>query len=447
MNLYGKYMEYYKSLLKIGFPIVVGQLGIIILGLADTMMVGHHSTEELAAASFVNNIFNLVIIFFTGFSYGLTPIVGGLFGRGDTSGVGRVLKNALLANLVMSVVVVLIMAVLYFNLHRLGQPAELMPLARPYFLVLLASLPFLMVFNAFKQFSDGITDTSTPMWILLGGNLLNIVGNWILIYGKFGAPELGLLGAGIATLVSRIVMVLIYIGVFAISRGYGAYRRGYIQGRCTVAEFRRLNALGLPVGLQMGMETASFSLSTIMVGWLGVTALAAHQVMMTVGQLGFMVYYGLAAAVAVRISNVNETGNRSEVRMIANAGFHLILAQAFLLSIVLFVVRNQLGMVFTDDREVAASVAMLVVPFVLYQFGDGLQCNFANALRGMCDVKPLMYNAFIAYFVVCLPLGYVFGFIFHLGLAGIWMSYIVGLTLAGVLYYMRFRNRTKDSRL
>ncbi len=447
MFFYRKYIEHYKSLLKIGFPIVVGQLGIIVLSLADTMMVGHHSTQELAASSFVNNLFNLVIIFFTGYSYGLTPIVGGLFGKGDKLGVGKILKNSIAANLVMSVILVVLMSVLYLNVHRLGQPQELMPLVRPYFLVLLASLPFVMIFNAFRQFSEGTTDTATPMWILLGGNLLNIIGNWVLIYGKFGAPELGLLGAGVSTLVSRVVMVLIYIGVFIFSRKYAEYRRGYRSARITVADFRTLNSLGLPVGLQMGMETASFSLSTIMVGWLGVTALAAHQIMMTVGQLGFMVYYGFAAAVAVRISNVAEHRDRTQIRMIADAGFHLILVQAVLISVVILLLRSQLGYLFADDAEVALSVATIAIPFAVYQFGDGLQCNFANALRGICDVKPLMYSAFIAYFVVCLPLGYVFGFIFNWGLTGIWSSYIVGLTLAGALYYMRFRNRTKFSRI
>ncbi len=445
MNFYHKYIEYYKSLLKIGFPIVVGQLGIIVLSLADTMMVGHHSTQELAAASFVNNLFNLVIIFFTGYSYGLTPIVGGLFGTGDKAGIGKILKNALLANLVVSVIIVVIMGVLYFNVHRLGQPRELLPLVRPYFLILLASLPFVMIFNAFKQFSEGTTNTATPMWILIVGNVLNIIGNWVFIYGKFGAPELGLFGAGIATLASRVIMVLIYIGVFLFSRSYAEYRRGFSVARFTMADFRNLNALGLPVGLQMGMETASFSLSTVMVGWLGVTALAAHQVMMTVGQLGFMVYYGFAAAVAVRISNVNGGRDKKQVRMIANAGFHLILVQALLLSVLILLVRNRLGYLFAEDTSVAASVAMIAIPFVVYQFGDGLQCNFANALRGVCDVKPLMYSAFLAYFVICLPLCYVFGFIFHWGLVGIWSSYIVGLTLAGILYYIRFRNRTKDS--
>ena len=167
----------YRALLWLGIPIVIGQIGVIILGFADTLMIGHHSTHELAAASFVNNMFNLAIIFSTGFSYGLTPIVGSLFGQNRCEEVGRTLKNSLAANTLLAAIVCLVMAVLYWNIDKLGQPEELLPAMRPYYLVLLASLPFVLWFNGFKQFTDGITDTRISMWILLGGNVLNIIGN------------------------------------------------------------------------------------------------------------------------------------------------------------------------------------------------------------------------------------------------------------------------------
>ena len=170
--------SHYSALISLGLPIVIGQIGVIILGFADTLMVGHHSTRELAAASFVNNMFTLAIIFSTGFAYGLTPVVGSLFGQGKREEAGNALKNSLAANTVLAVVVCAVMFALYLNIGRLGQPEELLPFMRPYFLVLLASLPFVLWFNGFKQFTDGITDTKVSMWILLGGNLLNIVGNY-----------------------------------------------------------------------------------------------------------------------------------------------------------------------------------------------------------------------------------------------------------------------------
>ena len=435
--------QHYKALLKLGIPIVIGQLGMIVLGFADTLMIGHHSTEDLAAASFVNNMFNLVIIFATGFSYGLTPIVGSLFGSGDQKAVGRTLKNALWANGLIGILLTAIMGILYWNIHRLGQPEELLPLMRPNFIVLLVSLIFVMLFNAFKQFADGITDTQTPMWLLIGGNALNILGNWVLIYGHFGFPEMGLLGAGVATLTSRILMFVAFVGIFLTAKRYHIYKVGFAEGKLNRQDFKELNKLGWPVALQMGMETASFSLATIMVGWLGAIALAAHQVMMTIGQLGYMMYYGMAAAVAVRVSNFHGQHDTEGVRHSSSAGFHLILLMAVIVSIPLLLLRHQIGGWFTDNAEVTLMVASLIIPFIIYQFGDGMQCNYSNALRGIADVKPVMYIAFIAYFIISLPAGYLFGFVFDWGLTGIWLSFPFGLTSAGLMFYFRFRKQIR----
>ena len=159
--------SHYRALLSLGLPIVIGQIGVIVLGFADTLMIGHHSTTELAAASFVNNMFNLAIIFSTGFAYGLTPVVGSLFGQHKVSEVGRTLKNSLAANTVLAAIVCLVMTILYLNLDRMGQPDELIPHMRPYFMVLLVSLPFVLWFNGFKQFSDGTTDTKVSMLSLI----------------------------------------------------------------------------------------------------------------------------------------------------------------------------------------------------------------------------------------------------------------------------------------
>lgn len=430
------------ELFRLGVPIVVGQLGIIIMSLADTMMVGWYGTKELGAAAFVNNLFNLVIIFAVGFSYGITPIVGALFGRKERCAIGGVLRNALCLNCMMSLVLMSVMGILYLNLHRLGQPVELIALMRPYFLVLLFSLPFAMIFNAFKQFAEGITDTKTPMYILLCGNMLNIVLNWMLIYGH-GLPELGLLGAGMATLISRVMMVVIFALIFALHKGYLPFREGFLQSKINRQSLSELNRMGLPIALQMGMETSSFSLATIIVGWIGTSALAAHQIMNTVGQLGFMLYYGMAAAVAVRVSNFYGRGEVDNLRHSARSGFYIILVMAAFVSAGMLIFRESIGGLFTDNEEVIALVSAIVIPFVVYQVGDGLQCNYANALRGISDVKPLTLFAFIAYFVISLPAGYLFGIELDMGLVGVWLSFPLGLTTAGVLYYLRFRYRTR----
>ena len=434
-----QYNNHYRTLLSIGIPIMIGQLGMIILSFADTMMVGHHSTSELGAASFVNNIMNLVIITGTGFSYGLTPIVGGLFGRKQLPEAGQALRCSLLANTLAAVIMMAALTILYFNLANIGQPDELLLYMRPYYLVLLASLPFVMLFNAFKQFTDSITETRTSMWILLSGNLLNIIGNYILIYGKMGVPEMGVVGAGVSTLISRIVMVGIFLAVFLCKRSMKQYREGFFSLGWSRQLVRRLTTLGTPIALEMGMETASFSLSIIMVGWLGTIALASHQVMSTISQFTFMVYYGLGAAVAVRTSYFHGQGDMLNTRHVVTAGLRLMVMLEILLGGIIFLLRKDIGSWFTDSAEVSASVLTLMLPFFIYQFGDGLQINYANALRGIADVKPLMVIAFIAFFVISLPVGYLCGFVMGYGLVGVWMAFPFGLTSAGIMMWWRFR--------
>ncbi|KAA6315916.1 Multidrug resistance protein NorM, partial [termite gut metagenome] len=207
----------------------------------------------------------------------------------------------------------------------------------------------------------------------------------------------------------------------------------------------RLNTLGWSISLQMGMETSSFSLSAIMVGWLGTIALASHQVMCTIATFAFLVYYGMGAAVAVRVSNFKGHHDWVNVRRSAYAGFHLIMVLAILFSSSLFLFRYQIAGLFTDSREVTLTVVSLILPMLLYQFGDGLQITFANALRGISDVKPMILIAFIAYFVISLPAGYFFGFILDWGIVGIWMAFPFGLTSVGGMLWYRFRGQTRKT--
>lgn len=434
-----RYSKHYKSLSALGLPIIVGQIGMVVLGFADTLMVGRHSMVELAAASFVNTMMTLLIVFVLGFSYGLTPIVGSLFGREDKSRIGETMKNGLVANVLLALLAIAVLLALYFNIHRLGQPEELLPLMRPYLIVNIMSMPFVCWVNTFKQFFDAIGDTKTSMYVLLGGNMLNIVCNYLFIYGVMGFPEMGLFGAGLATLLSRVAMAVVLTLLFFCTKKYSAYGRAFRAGRMNRADFRHINALGWPLAMQMGMETAAFSLSSVLVGWIGTTALAAHQIMLTVSQLFFMVYYGMAAAVAVRVSYYHGQHNLQGVKDTTAAGFHIILFMAAVVSVPIFMLRHVVSYWFTDSAEVSVLVAQTIIVLIIYQFGDGLQCTFANALRGIARVKPLMYIAFLSYFLISLPLSWLLGIHLGYGLVGVWAAFPVCLTTAGVLYYLSFK--------
>ena len=432
--------RHYPTLLRLGFPIMVGQLGTIVMGLADTLMIGHHSTQELAAASFANNIIALVLISAIGFSYGLTPVVGALLGEGRLELIGGKLKNALVVNGLMGLLMMVITGVLWLCLDHIGLPKEVVPLVRPYMLILILSILPQMFFNAYKQFSDGIQDTRTPMWLLLAGNGLNIVGNAVLIFGLFGAPELGLTGAGLATLLSRLFLWGAAALVFHTAKHYRLHRVRFAFSRVQRDDLLQLSRLGIPVMLQMGMESASFALSAFYVGWLGTASLAAHNIMNTVGQLCFMLYYGMAAAVAVQVSYYRGAGDMPETKRVAQAGLYLTWAMALVITLPIFLFRHQIGPLFTSSSQVADLVAAVIPVFAVYQMGDALQCIYGNALRGMADVKPLIPMAFIAYFLISLPLGYLFGFIFSWGFIGVWMAFPFGLTSAGLMYWRRFKN-------
>ena len=340
---------------------MLGQLSSIVMGFADTLMVGRYGTNELAASGFVNNILGLLIIGGMGFSYGLTPVVSALLGEGRVHSIAGKLKNGIFACSAVGLLMMFLAGLLLMGLPWLGLPTELLPCMRPYLFVLLLSLFPLMLFNAYKQFSDGIQDTSMPMWIMLIANILNVFGNWLLIFGHWGLPEMGLLGAGLATLLSRLLQLVLMVSVFHLTKHYRFYRDDFHKTSITKADQRELHRMGWPVALQLGMETASFSFSAIYVGWLGATALAAHQIMITISQLFFMLYYGLSAAVAVQVSYYRGSGEMEETRKVAAAGLRLCWLIALIEGIPLLLLRNKVGLLFTNTTEVVALVAMIAV--------------------------------------------------------------------------------------
>ena len=435
--------HHYRELLSIGFPIIIGQLGTIILGFADTLMIGHHSTPELAAAGLVNNIFGLVFVSCMGFTYGLTPIIGKLYGEERTDCIGQKVRNSFFANMLTGAIFTAVLILLYLNLAHIGQPEELLSLIRPYFLVNLASVLFMGIFFTMKQFLDGIGKTKVAMWAMIGGNVVNILGNWVLIYGVAGFPELGLLGAGISTLVSRILMALAMVSIVIAGKGFREYRHDLIHSSLNKTDFKEMNRLGWPVALQLGMESAAFTLSCVMVGWLGTIPLAAHQVMITLSQLFYLVLSGMAAALAIRVSHFMGQKDYAAVRRNAYDGFRLNLLFSLCMGIPVFLLRHQIGGWFNDNTEVQAYVSVLIILMMIYQFGDGLQYTFANALRGIACVKPMVLYAFIAYFVISLPLGYTLGFTCGMGILGIWIAFPFGLTIAGEMYRRRFEKELK----
>ncbi len=434
-----QYSKHYHNIIRLGTPIVLGQLGNVILGFIDTIMVGQYSGAALSASGFVNNIFNLGIFAMLGFSYGATPIIGAFYGRSEDENVGHSFRDSIWANILFGIIVIAAYTLLYINLGNLNQPAELLPLMRPYFLTLLASLPFVILFNSFKQFTDSVAATKTALWVILAGNITNIVLNYILIFGVGGFPEMGLTGAGIATMLSRVLMAVLFVMLITRDKRFANYKAGFKTHRSKQKDVTKMFKVGTPLAVQMGMETASFSLASLLMGWLGATELAAFQVMCTTGSLCFLVYYGIAAAACIRISHYRGRGEWEKVSETANASLHIILLVAATLSTGIVFFKCRLAALFTSDIEIQGMFIALLIPLLAYQVSDGIQVNYANALRGIEVTKPMSIYALVSYILLALPASYVFGFVMGLGGIGVAYGLPVGLTSAAILYYTRYR--------
>ena len=431
-------VSHYGATLRLGLPIAVGQLGVIIMGFADTMMVGRYSTEALAAASFANSVLNLCTFMLMGYSYGLTPLVSAYYGAGRAARAGGVLRRGLVCNVLFALLLVACLAWVYGFLPHMGQPVSLLPLIRPYLLCLALSLPFVAAFNALRQFTDGLTHTATAMWALLGSNALNVVGNYLLIYGPGPLPELGLTGAGVSTLLSRMVMAAALGAVVLRSRRYAPYRRGYRAASCHLAALRRMHAQSWPIGMQMGMESGAFTFTGIMAGWIGAVDLAAFQVMVTVGTLGFLFYYSFGAGVSIRVAAFMGSQSWQQVRQATRAGVVILLGMACVSSLTFVLGGRWLIGLFTTDAAVLGLCLSLIPPLVLYQLGDAMQICFANALRGTAHVQSMMWIAFVSYVVVNLPMAYVLAFPLGMGSMGLFLAFSAGLFTAALLFARQY---------
>ncbi len=440
---FSEYKAHYISLIKLGLPILIGQLGMIVVAFADNIMVGRYSTAALASASFVNNVFNLAMFACVGFTYGLTPLIGAMFSQQRYTKIGAIIRNGILANLIFAAIVTTIMGILWFNLHRLGQPEELLPLIRPYYLLILAGIIPTALFNVFAQWLFAINNTSLPMWIILAANTINIIGNYLLIYGNLGSPELGLFGAGISTLTSRFFGLIAVIAIFICSKRFRSYRDGFIRSSIERRTLRQVNSTSWPVSLQMSLESGSFTFAAVMAGWLGAISLASFQIIVITGTLGFCIYYSLGNAVSVLVSNRAGLSDNDGMRRVAFAGYHLMLTLATVSSLIFILFEKDMILAFTEDPEVITATMALIVPLVLYQLGDATQINFANALRGTSNVLPMTWIAFVSYVVVGIPATYLLGFPAGLGTFGIILSFSASLFLAAGLFLYFFLKSTR----
>jgi len=422
---------------------MLSMLGQVMTGVADSVMIGWTGATPLAASSFANIFFSIPLFFGIGVSYAITPLVAQAEGAHDDSSIINTLKNGALINLTTGfILVALIFSVIPF-MHSMGQPEDAVTLAIPYLGIIAVSIIPTMIFQTYRQFAEGLQRTRMAMVIVVGSNLLNIALNYVLIFGKYGFPELGLNGAGWATLVARIVMAASMMLYIYYGRKFQAYKSGFSIGNYSRTLISKMLHIGLPAGSQFIFEAGAFGFSAIMMGWLGTTALAAHQIAINLATISYMTTSGLGAAAAVRVGNFLGQHDRKNMRASAFSmiGMAVLLMTAWA---VLFIFgRSFLPSLYIEDISVIELTASLLIIAAFFQLSDGIQVVAAGSLRGLQDVKIPSVLIFISYWVIALPLGYWLAFPLQLGAKGIWIGLSIGLALTASAMILRFNRLSK----
>ncbi len=441
------YMQSYRSLLRIGFPVLVTQIGVIAVNFADTMMVGAYGLDELAASAFVNSLFVIATVMLMGFAGGITPLIGALYGKGDHEEGGLTLRAGLQVNIIVALVFTIVMGAGYFILDRFGQDPDILPLARKYYLIILCTMIPMAVFNCFQQTANGTTDTATPMWLILGADVLNIAGNYLLIFGKLGCPELGLAGAGISTLTARTAAAVAIVAVFAWRRRYRVYWHTLTSRHAGGHRRGRIWNTSYPLMIQSGVECGMWIMGAVVSGWFGKIQLASYQVVNTIAQLGFMTYMSFGWATSIRVANFTGVKDYRGIRQTTAAGLHLNFVLCTVASLIFFFFTKDLVHMFTPVEAVATASIVLIPPLILYQFCDATQLTYVNALRGTSEVKPLLWISVVSYIIVGIPLMLFMAETLRMETSGVYYSFSGALLTATLLLIVTFRRvlRRKES--
>lgn len=430
--------EHFRRNILLAYPVVIGQLGHIMVSVADTVMVGRVGVIPLAAATFAGAFYHVLMVFGLGVSYAITPLVAASDPT-DQSRLMKYLRGGFLLNTLLAIGMFLVGYLISFFLGYFGQEPEVAASASDYLIITTASLVPMMLFQTFRQFSEGLSDTFKPMLASLVANLLNVFLNYLMIYGHWGMPAMGLNGAGYATLISRVVMVLL---MWWMIRG----RLHHFNWKLEWTQAKNLLKIGVPSGMQYVFEVGAFATSAIMVGWISAEALAAHQIAINLAAITYMSATGIGAAATVRIGNQLGLKDLRNLRIAGYSCFVLV-AVFMAVSAVMFVIfRFELTSLYVSDSSVQALAASLLIIAAGFQVSDGLQAVGLGVLRGLTDVRVPTLVTFIAYWVLALPGGYLMGFVFGLGVDGIWYALSGGLTVAAVLHIWRFKRLTDHIR-
>jgi len=438
-----KYTDTYKSTFWLAYPVVLSQLGHIMVGVVDTAMVGQIGAVEQAAVALSNSLYVLVLVFGLGVSYGITPLVAAADSSNNSAENAELLKHSVVINTLLGILLFFILFFISPVLQLFNQKQEVVENAIPFLNVMMLGMIPLCFYSGLKQFLEGLSDTRAAMVISIFSNVVNIILNYAMIFGHWGFPEMGLMGSCWASFISRVLMALIMFLYVYYHKRYAIYLQQFSLKKISKEISKKILVIGIPSGLQWVFEVGAFSFAVIMIGWIGHKEQAAHQVALSLAAVTYMMASGLSAAASVKVGNQMGLKNSAGVRMAGFSAFFMVIFFMICTAILFLIFKNQLPVLFNNDTEVIRIASSLLVIAAFFQISDGIQVVALGALRGAKDVKIPTAITLIAYWVIGLPLSYFFAFVLGMGVSGVWYGLLLGLTAAALLLFLRFNYVSK----
>jgi len=450
LNLLQEYTKEFSYNLKLAYPVIIGMIGHTLVGFVDNAMVGQLGTSELAAISLGNSFVFLAMAFGIGFSTAITPLIAESDAKKNKSNTKSILSNGILVCIFLGAVLTIIVLIAKPIIYYMGQSEEVVNLAYPYITLVAISLFPLIIFQSFKQFSDGLSFTKIAMISTVIANLINVVINYILIYGKFGFPKLELVGAGIGTLISRVIMVLIIIYLIKSNPKINQYLDNLFSLKYSSIITKKIINLGYPSALQMMFEVGFFISGIWVCGIIGINYQAANQIALNLSSLTFMVALGLSVAATIRIGNQKGLNDYKNLKRIAISIFLITILIELIFALIFIIFSDLLPWLYLENNnnfdvlETVSLASKLLIIVALFQIFDGIQIVAQGALRGIQDVKIPSMICFLSYIIFGVPIMIYLGLYTDLKATGVWIGFLIGLMIASVLLSIRFFNKCNN---
>jgi MATE family multidrug resistance protein len=429
-----------KDTISLSIPLVMTQIGHIITGMVDNIFLGKLGKTEQAAGILSNNLFVILLVFSIGMSYVLTPAVTDAHVNQNEKEKASLFKNSLFINMV---VAVLLFIILFFSsplLAYMQQPEDVVVLAIPFFDVLIFSIIPVALFFVCKQYTEGLSITKAAMYISVIGNILNIILNYLLIYGYCGLPELGYMGSCWATFIARVFMGIGFLIFVFKHNSVNSFAKYYQEAKINAQHFWPLFKDGLASALQFTFEVAAFAIAGLLAGVFGKEQIDAHGIALSMAAFTYMFASGIGSATTIRVGNYYAKHDLTNLKLAIKTSYKLVIVTMGFMALVFICFNTVLPIVFSNDAEIILIASKLLLFAALFQLFDGTQVVAIGALRGLEDYKYPTYIAFIGYWIIALPLCYVFGFMMNYKVYGVWLALSIGLGFVAIALSIRIRN-------